>query len=378
MSDKPKLDPEKILKSRELTSLSKVLTTAAALLITIIGLRYIAQDLIAPILLALFFTVLMFPIFKWFRGKGFGSGMSLFLMILTFFVSIVSLTAFFTWSFSLLSESLSVYVDSFKAALTQTAESVDMEATAETVTRELSPETVSAILSGLLSGLSSFIYYFVFIPILSFMILLQIDSLPKTVSQNLLKENPGLARFQKFAASIMIYVFGRLKVNLLTGLLFGISLLIIGVDFPFVWGLLTVILSFIPYIGIVIAGIPPVILAFAEGGLPMALLVIGALVVINLLAENVFDPYIQGRSNKISTAAVIIALIFWSWLLGFVGAILSTPLTVLLKTILADYPETRWLASLMEGNYTAPESVPGKPNKITQTLGKILPRSNKT
>jgi AI-2 transport protein TqsA len=374
---KTSIDPKTIIESKELTSLSKVLTTAAAFLITIIGLRYIAQDLIAPILLALFFTVLMYPVFMWFRHKGFSSGLSLLLMILTFFVSMFLLTAFFTWSFSLLSESLSAYVDAFKATLTQTAASVDMEATAETVTRQLSPETVSALLSSILSGLSSFVYYFVFIPILSFMILLQIDSLPKSAARNLVKENPGLARFQKFASSIMIYVFGRLKVNLLTGLLFSLALLIIGVDFPFVWGLLTVILSFIPYIGIIIAGIPPVILAFAEGGLRMALLVIGALVIINLLAENILDPYIQGRGNKISTAAVIIALIFWSWLLGFVGAILSTPLTVLLKTILADYPETRFIASLMEGNYQAPEPIPGKPNKLTQTLGRILPHSNK-
>lgn len=374
---KTTIDPNTILESKQLTSITKILTTMAAFLVTIIGLRYIAQDLIAPLLLAIFFTVLMYPVFRWFRSKGFGSGASLFLMILTFFVSIFLLTAFFTWSFSLISESLSVYVDAFKATLTQTAQSVNLEASAETVTRQISPEAVSSLLSTFFSGLSGFLYFFVFIPILSFMILLQIDSLPKTAAENLLKENPGLARFQKFASSIMVYVFGRFKVNLLTGLIFGIALLIIGVDFPFVWGLLTVILSFIPYLGIVIAGIPPVILAFAEGGLPMALLAIGALIVINLAAENIFEPYIQGRGNKISTAAVVISLIFWSWLLGFVGAILATPLTVLLKTILADYPETRWLASLMEGNYQAPAPAPGKASTATTFLGKILPKNPK-
>ncbi|OGV96192.1 hypothetical protein A2W24_05120 [Microgenomates group bacterium RBG_16_45_19] len=371
---KPVIDPQTIIESKQLTSISKVLTTMAAFLVTIIGLRYIAQDLIAPILLALFFTILMYPIFKWFRHKGFSGGISLLLMIITFFASFILIALFITWSFSLISESLAVYVTAFKDSLTQTAASVNLESSAETITRELSPETVSTLLSSILSGLSGLIYYFVLIPILSIMLLVQVDSLPQDVSANLLKENPGLKRFQKFTASIIVYVFGRLKVNLVTGLLFAIALVIIGIDFPFVWGVLTVILSFIPYLGIIIAGIPPVLLAFAEGGLSSALLVVGVMIAINLFAENVVEPVIQGKGSKISTAAVVMALIFWTWLLGFVGAIMAVPLTVLLKNILADYQETRWLASLMEGNYHAPTTTPGKSSPITNFLAKIYPQ----
>ena len=70
-----------------------------------------------------------------------------------------------------------------------------------------------------------------------------------------------------------------------------------------------------------------------------------------MFAENVLSPVILGRTNKISTAAVVISLIFWVWLLGPIGAILSVPLTVFLKIILDGYPETHFLSLLMEGNY---------------------------
>ena len=92
-------------------------------------------------------------------------------------------------------------------------------------------------------------------------------------------------------------------------------------------------------------------IAFATGGWVSATLVIVSVIIVNVLAENVLDPYIQGQSNKISAVTIIIALIFWTWLLGPVGALLSVPLTVLLKLILEDFNETRWIAKIMEGNY---------------------------
>lgn len=123
---------------------------------------------------------------------------------------------------------------------------------------------------------------------------------------------------------------------------------------------MAIIMSFIPYIGIIIASAPPVLLAFASGGLPAALLVIGAMALINVFAENVLSPVVLGRGNKISTAAVVISLIFWVWLLGPIGAILSVPLTVFLKIVLADFKETHFISLLMEGNYNIEKPKNGK------------------
>jgi AI-2 transport protein TqsA len=357
----PKQKKKIVIKEEQINSINKVLSTLAFGLVAIIGLQYIAQDLIAPLLLAIFFTVILFPIFKWFRKKGFSSKVSLLLMIVTFFVGGGAIIIFLTWSFSLLASQLSSYVEGFKESLTQTAQSVNISSeTTSQVTSSITPQAIESLAKAIIDSLGNFIFYFILIPILSILMVLQIDSISPDTAKKLSAGNNTMERIKKFADSIMIYVSSRLKVNLATGGLFAVSLILIGVPFPFVWGFLAVIMSFIPYIGIVIACIPPVLLAFAQGGLTDALLVIGAMAVINVFAENVLSPVVLGRGNKISTAAVVISLLFWVWLLGPIGAILSVPLTVFLKIVLEDFKETKFIALLMEGNYDVQKPKNGK------------------
>lgn len=350
-----------VIEEEQINSINKVLSTLAFGLISIIGLQYIAQDLIAPLLLAIFFTVILFPIFRWFRKKGFSSRVSLFLMIITFFLGAGLIIVFLTWSFSLLAESLSGYITAFKQSFTETASNINISPeTTSQVTQNITPQNIQYLAKAIASSLGNIAFYFIIIPILSILMVLQIDSIPKDVEKKLTLDNKNVERFKKFAESIMIYVSSRLKVNVATGVLFSIALIILGVPFPFVWGFLAIIMSFIPYIGIIIASAPPVLLAYAGGGLVPALLVIGAMALINLFAENVLSPVVLGRGNKISTAAVVISLIFWVWLLGPIGAILSVPLTVFLKIVLADFKETNFIALLMEGNYNVEKPKNGK------------------
>jgi AI-2 transport protein TqsA len=361
-----------VIEEEQINSINRVLSTLAFGLITIIGLQYIAKDLIAPILLAIFFTVILYPVFRWFRKRGFSSKISLLLMIVTFFIGGAAIIIFLTWSFSLLAQSLSSYVASFKETFAQTAQSVNISSeTASQVTSSITPQNLGYVGRLIMNSLGNIVFYFILIPILSMLMILQIDSMPSVVSDKLSKSNKSVERFKKFAESIMIYVSSRFKVNLATGILFSVALIILGVPFPFVWGLLAVLMSFIPYVGIVIACIPPVLLAFSIGGLVPALLVIGAMAVINVFAENVLSPVVLGRGSKLSTAAVVISLIFWVWLLGPIGAILSVPLTVFLKIILSDFKETQFLSLLMEGNYNIEKPKNGK-SIYKKTINKFV------
>ena len=106
-------------------------------------------------------------------------------------------------------------------------------------------------------------------------------------------------------------------------------------------------LSFVPYLGLIVAMIPPAILALAESG-PVAatILVVGG-VTLNLVAENVLEPTLTGRALSLSTWLVFIMFFFWVWLIGPVGALLSMPITVLLVLVLQHNEPTRWVASLL-------------------------------
>lgn len=370
MENKDKSLPD---KAEQLDSIYKLVSTLAFSLIAIIGLQYIAQDLIAPILLAVFLSILLRPVYKLFRNRGVSKGISLVLMLITFLLVAGGLIFFLTWSFGLLRESLGGYVDEFKASLEHFAGQVgaNTEAVKE-ITGTINPDAILKLITGIIGSLGSFVVYAVIVPILAILILLQLDSIPKDLAKKLSKENSSIDKYKKFAESIIIYVVGRSKVNFFTGLLFAAALILLGIPFPFVWGILTMILSFIPYVGLVIAAIPPTLLAFSQGGIISALIVVVVVVIINLIAENILEPYIQGKGNKLSTAAIVIALIFWTWLLGPVGAILAAPLTVLMKIVLADYKETHWIALLMEGNYEQAGTDESK-SSIKNKLGSLIP-----
>jgi predicted PurR-regulated permease PerM len=347
----PKLKNKIIEKKKQVNSINRLLSTLTYGLIIIIGLRYIARDLISPLLLAIFLTVLLFPLFRWFRKRGFSSSFSIILMILTFFIITGLIVVFLTWSFTLLAGSLTQYTEGFKESFIKLTSTVNIsEQTTTQITQNITPQNIEAIVRLISDSLGNIVFYFIIIPILSILMILEIDSISTGMLEIIGISKINVDKFKKFGESIMIYISSRLKVNILTGVLFSIVLIVLGVPFPFVWGFLTIVTSFIPYIGIVIASTPPILLAFSNGGIVPVILIIVAISLINLFAENVLSPIILGKEAKISTVVVFIALIFWVWLLGPIGAILSVPLTVILKIILEEYPETRPIAILMEGN----------------------------
>jgi predicted PurR-regulated permease PerM len=160
-------------------------------------------------------------------------------------------------------------------------------------------------------------------------------------------DNPQILRLATFGQSVIRQFGLRAIVNAITGAGFALVLYLLGIDYAALWGILTFFLSYIPYLGIIIAGAPAVILAFAEFGLSRALLVVLALAVINLSAENILSPALMGRGLNVSPAVTIVSFMFWTWLLGGPGAFLAMPLTLLIIALLDSFVETRWLAQTM-------------------------------
>jgi AI-2 transport protein TqsA len=123
---------------------------------------------------------------------------------------------------------------------------------------------------------------------------------------------------------------------------------LIGVDFAPTWGLLAFLLNFIPNIGSIIAAVPAILLALIQLGLPSALLTLLGYLVVNITIGNFLEPMVMGRSLGLSTLVVFLSLLFWRWVLGPIGMVLSVPLTMTAKIALAVNEDTRWLAVLLE------------------------------
>jgi predicted PurR-regulated permease PerM len=131
------------------------------------------------------------------------------------------------------------------------------------------------------------------------------------------------------ARRISRYLLMQLVINVAYGVPVGIGLYLIGVPNPILWGLLAIVLRFIPYLGPMIAALLPIALSFAVApGWTLPLLTIALFVTLELIINNVLEPWLYGASTGLSPVAVLVAAVFWTTLWGPVGLLLSTPLTV--------------------------------------------------
>jgi len=139
-------------------------------------------------------------------------------------------------------------------------------------------------------------------------------------------------------------------ISVVTGALLGVWTGLLGLDFAILWGILAFALNFIPTVGSIIAAVPPMILALVLFG-PGHMFAVGAgFLVVNITLGNMLEPRIMGDQFGLSALVVFLSLVFWGWLWGPAGMLLSVPLTVTIHSVLAHNESTRWLAVLMGGS----------------------------
>ncbi len=157
-------------------------------------------------------------------------------------------------------------------------------------------------------------------------------------------------------AQIKQYLLTKGLVSLLTGCIATIVLLIIGVDFPFLWGFLTFLLNFIPNFGSIIATLFPVTVSLLQfDNLIVPVLVLGLLITTQSVMGNVFEPRIMASSLNLSPLVILFSLIFWGWLWGVWGMVIAVPITSSLKIVCENIEPLHPIAVLM-GGAIKPES----------------------
>ena len=154
-------------------------------------------------------------------------------------------------------------------------------------------------------------------------------------------------RARRFLRSVNRYLVIKVLSSLATGLVVGVGLSLIGVDFAILWAILAGLLNFIPTIGSFIAAIPAVLIALLGLGVPYAMGVIALYAVTNVVIGSVLEPRFLGQSLGLSPLVVLISLLVWGWVFGPIGMLLSVPLTMIAKLALESGPETRWLGILL-------------------------------
>ena len=339
--------PEAIATALRQPSFLRVMLVLAATVIVLVGIR-LGAPILNPIFFAVVLSLLFSPLYSWLKSRGLPAPLALVIML--FVIGALFLGLFFILgvSISRFSERVGFYTSQLNSQV------VDLEALLERVGLSnvdlrdvIKPDALAGALGAVLSGIAGFLSDLFLILMIMLFLLGEGPAMMDRLRAGTSGDNPQVERLTTVGRSVVRQFGLRAIVNLVTGAGVTVLLFLLGVDFPLLWGSLTFFLSFVPYIGLVLAVAPAVVLALAEFGVSRAVLVIAGVIVINILAENVLSPMMMGRGLNISPTIVFLSFVFWAWLLGGPGAFLALPITLFVAVMLDTFPETRWLASLI-------------------------------
>lgn len=327
----------------------RILVATASMVVVVAGMRA-AAPILVPFLLAIFVAVISAPIYLALQRRGVPPVVALLLMVLMLVaigflgLGIVrsSLTGF--------SESLPKYqarLQEQTSLVWEWLEAKGIERPGDAISEAINPQSVMSYLGTATSALSGVLSNVFLILLVVIFILLEATVFPAKV-----RALPGVSdtdwgRLERVVDEVRRYMSLKTLVSVLTGVLVTVWMWWLGVDYPILLGLLAFLLNYIPNIGSILAGIPGVLLAFVEFGVGSAAMAAVGYLVINTVVGNVIEPRLMGRELGLSPLVILISMIFWGWVLGPVGMLLSVPLTMTVKVAMESSRETRWVALLM-------------------------------
>ncbi len=331
------------------------LINAASFVIVMTGIRF-ASPIIVPFLLSVFIAFICSAPLFWLKDKGVPTVIAISIIIIG--IIIISLLMGILAGGSI--DKFSLALPSYQAGLHEQTTGLitwlgekGFNISAQRVLEHFDPGKIMQLSAKLFSGLGGILTNTFMILLTVFFILLEASSFSKKLRIILKDTKTSLANFDKIAGSIKYYLAIKTLTGVATGVLVAAWLTVQGVDFPILWGLLAFLFNYVPNIGSIIAAIPAVLLALIQFGIVSCLLSLLGYVLINIIIGSIIEPRIMGRRVGLSTLIVFLSLVFWGWILGLVGMLLSVPLTIILKIALENNDNTRWIAVLLGSEESA-------------------------
>lgn len=329
--------------------MQRLLLTLACLVVIVAGMKA-AAGIITLFLLAVFVVIITAPFYLAMVGRRVPSAVALIIMI----------GALVLLGFGLVSvagQSLSSFNDnlpSYRQKLTERTDRINVwldEREIELFDEEMldvaSPQKLMQYIGSAASVFTGLLGKAFVILVVAIFMLLEVAGMPAKFAQLRGGEDSGGAWMHQIVHNVQHYLMMKTVISAVTGVLLGIALWLLGVDYPILLGLSVFLLNFVPNIGSILAAIPAVLLAFIEFGSGRALVVAGLYLAVNVVIGSFLEPRIMGHRLGLSPLVILLSLIFWGWVLGPVGVLLSVPLTLAVRIALEDVEEARGLVVLM-------------------------------
>lgn len=334
-----------------LSKFERLTIVSAATIVVLAGLK-LAAELIVPFLLAAFIALLCSAPLFWLNRKKVPNAVSVVIVVLGLLGlgTIIGVTA--GASINSLTRSLPTYHEVLQMQfngllLTMEKFGLDVSEYKESITSIFDPSSAIGLVAGALKKSGGILANGFMIILTIVFILLEAVGMPKKLERTVNDPEKTFDGFRTFFQSVKRYLVIKTFISAITGIAAGICMWIIGVDFPILWGLTAFGFNFVPTIGSFIAAIPPLLLGTVQFGIG-AIVPIGACyLVINVIMGNIIEPKLTGEKLGLSPLVVLISLVFWGWLLGPVGMLLSVPLTMIVKIACESQENTKHIGIIL-------------------------------
>lgn len=322
------------------TPFLRFLLATACIIIIIAGIKALAGPL-TIVLFAVLIAQCIHPLTAWLRKRRISTGLAIFITILVVTiagVAVISIVGRAAYSIkeklpeysSRISELSSGFITELRSR------GIDLGAVQSDATN---PGKIQHIALSFFAGLASFIGNGVFILIMVVVLLIEFEVISRKVEKEVYPKGSFMYRIRDLN-NVSSKFFGiQALLGLMQGTLSTLVLVILGVDFAVMWGVLFFFLNFVPAVGFFLAVIMPTVVAWLELGTTKAIIVFVSWYVLNIFFDNVVRPRMLKQSFDISFITVFLILLFWTYVLGPAGAILAIPLSLSLKLIYNSYIE---------------------------------------
>jgi len=302
----------------------------AVIFAVVIGMKY-TSEIVGPILLSMFISIIIYPFLMWLKKRGLSYNLSVIITLVGILALGATVIGFLVVSLAQLIKAIPTLTISKNSFLAEYGNQII------TFIVNHIPETDSA-------GLISIGVFMLFSVIF---LVYELPQIRKRLLNLFGADSPTLKEAFVIVEDFIEYFVIRTKVNLFYGIGVSAVLFVFDINFAILWGLLTFVLGYIPYIGIILAAIPPVLVAWGKYGIQAAIILGIVFVIINTIAESYIFPKLTGKGLEMSVYVVFVSVFVWGWILGPTGFFIGVPLTLIIIRYLYKFDETRWLASIM-------------------------------
>jgi AI-2 transport protein TqsA len=333
----------------------RVLISLACVVVIIAGMK-VAGELMVPIVLGLFLAFVSLPLtraLQRYRVPG------ILAVALTVVIDMLIVGAMVFITISLIPDfqkEVPAYVSRLQAKglewMTSLEETADIEGAVDAYKNLFDMSGVIELVkqTEAIQRVTSLVSKSFVVMILMVFILTEAGAFREKIHDIFAAEGPNLARFEHSTQEIQKYLGIKTLICLVTGVLAGVLTWSFGLDFFILWGLVAFMFNYIPVVGSILAAVPAVFVALVQpdgGGPLLALGVAVGYLLINIILGNFIEPLLLGRRFGLSTIFVLLSVLFWGWLWGPVGMFLSVPLTMIVKVMLDNTEDLRWISVAM-------------------------------